>query len=65
MSAPKCRVCSNVESSSIDGWLRAGLGPRAIARRISLSRVQLKRHQERCLGSEDPVVGSEKKGEEA
>jgi hypothetical protein len=57
-----CPVCLHPESASVDGWLKAGFGPRAISRRINLSRVQVKRHLERCLepaGEEEKEEPSE------
>jgi hypothetical protein len=59
-----CPVCQHPERSSVDGWLKAGFGPRAISRRINLSRVQIKRHAERCAAAngagEEEEAGEEK-----
>ena len=45
-------MCQNPERSAVDKWLLAGIGPRAISKRIALTRVQVKRHLEHCMASE-------------
>ena len=50
----------------VEGWLRAGIGPRPISRRIGgLSRVRFKRHLERCMQANAQEERSHVKEEDA
>ncbi len=48
-----CLVCEHPERAAVEAWLDAGFGPRSISKRINLSRVQIRRHAERCMSVQE------------
>ena len=44
-----CKVCSGMESETVDRLLAVGYGPRFVAARWGHDRRDVKRHRARCL----------------
>jgi hypothetical protein len=62
----KCRVCATGWQHAIDQGLRGGNSPRHLARMFNeLSRLDIKRHQEKCLLAKLKTIVEEKPRTEA